>query len=97
MMKQQEEDPFWRLMDLISENNSKDIIKEAKNNQKKPDINGEAEVAFLEDIEKEEDEEEEDEDNLSDDETQYWYDCVLCKMIFESNLARNEHMLSCDK
>ena len=95
MIKEQEEDPFWRLMDLISENNSLDMIKVAEQNQKKPDTEGEADVGFLGDLE--DDDEEEDDDYLTDDEEQYWYDCIHCKMIFESNIARNEHMVSCNK
>ena len=94
MQKEQEEDPFWRLMDLISENNSLDLVTEAEQNQKKTDMEGEAYVGFIGDIE---DGEEEDEDYLTDDEEQYWYDCVHCKIIFECNIARNEHMVSCNK
>ena len=94
VQKQHEEDPFWRLMDLIAENNNKENVKEAVKNQKKPDTNGEADNAFIEDKEKEDEEEEE--WMMSEDE-QYWYDCVLCKMVFESKSARNNHMMTCNK
>ena len=59
--KEQEEDPFWRLMDLIAENNCKEKVKEALNNQKKPDTNDDGDLAFIED---EEGEEADDEDKL---------------------------------
>ena len=38
-------------MDLIAEQNSKDKVKEALNNQKKPDTKGEGDLAFIEDKE----------------------------------------------
>ena len=56
------------------------MVKVAEQNQMKPDMEGEADVGFLGDIE--DDEEEEDEEYLTDDEEQYWYDCIHCKMIF---------------
>ena len=82
-------------MDLIAENNSKDKVKEAVKNQQKPDTKGEADVAFSKDKNEALDEEDNEDWMMSEDEGQYWCDCIYCKMFFKTNYARNKHITMC--
>ena len=81
-------------MDLIAEQNSKDKVKKALSNQKKPNTKGEGDLAFIED--KEALGEEEVEWMMSEDE-EYWYDCIFCKIIFDNKTDLSSHMIICNK
>ena len=61
------------------------MTTENKNNV---DTTGEANESFISETN-------EDTDYETDDEETYWYDCIFCKMIFESHDDRAKHMIVC--